>query len=61
MMIISLWAIIAAILCVWLICTKKTGHGIAWLVLGCILIYTFLPIILLIAMIYAVIWILRQL
>lgn len=51
-MIISLWAIIAAILCIWLICKKKNFLGLPWLVLGCVLIYTFLPLILFIALIY---------
>lgn len=55
-MIISFWAIIATIICIWFIMTKKTGHSIAWLILGCIVIYTFLPIIMVIGFIMFLIW-----
>ena len=60
-MIISLWAIIAAILCIWLICNKKDYLGIPWLILGCIIIYTFLPLILFIILIYMIICLLGKL
>lgn len=60
-MIISFWAIIATIICIWFIATKRTGHSIAWLVLICIGIYTFLPIIMIVGFVMFLVWLFKQL
>ena len=54
-MIISLWAILATIICIWLICTEHDYLGIPWLILGCLVVYMFLPLILFVTLIYLII------
>lgn len=51
-MIISAWLIIATIICIWFIITDRNYFNLPWIILIICLIYAFLPVILLAAVIY---------
>lgn len=57
-MIISLWAIVGTILCIWFIASDRNYFGIPAIIVICLLIYIFLPLIMLLAAIYAILWLL---
>lgn len=57
MIITSIWLILATILCVWFIITDRNYFNIPWVILICIIIYTFLPIILFMALVYFIFWV----
>jgi hypothetical protein len=55
-MIISLWAILATIICIWLITSGRNYFNIPVIALLCVLTYMFLPLILCIGIIIGLIY-----
>ena len=51
-MIISMWAILGTIICIWFIATGRNFFNIPWCILICIGIYVFSPLILFCIVIY---------